>query len=182
MRSALQPGLAVRWFFRLSVFLLILVAAPWAIALGIGLTDGERYHSFVIGWAHGDESVHVATVYPDGYVRAHVLRPNLSRHKGLFMKRSRIGDRRRFALASIWPRSISVGPHVYYVMHMSVPVVPLAIPVVTIPLYFRLRLRRRRKRDCCLACGYSLQGAVSNLCSECGLAFDQPVDSTTRSH
>jgi hypothetical protein len=42
-----------------------------------------------------------------------------------------------------------------------------ALPVFTW-VFRRFRLRRRRRRGWCPACGYDLQGATASVCPECG--------------
>jgi hypothetical protein len=44
-----------------------------------------------------------------------------------------------------------------------------ALPMLMIPLLLRpLRARRRRRRGCCMSCGYDLRGEFDAGCPECG--------------
>jgi len=58
--------------------------------------------------------------------------------------------------------------------------VPLAVWPLATWAFRRLRLRRRRRRGWCVACGYDLQGATTSLCPECGCLSHESEVARTR--
>lgn len=72
------------------------------------------------------------------------------------------------------------------VQKSSIPVLGINATSVRLPFWFALlvfswyptftfirgpfRRWRRRRKGCCLACGYDLQGNLSGVCPECGVA------------
>ncbi len=149
---------------------LTLSAGAWVGTYWLAATRSPHATCITIGYSRPDAWLVNAMIYPDGFILVRRFSPNLSYRAGLYGKTSDANVAHDLSLHSLYPRWLRRPPRGVsgFLFHLYLPItlfLGLTGQSVAYPIW---RRRRRRKRGCCLACGYDMRGATSTTCTECG--------------
>ena len=153
----------------LSLAGLALTSGLWMAAAFIALVHRDTSAGMTVGFAWGEQWLANAVVRADGSILLQHFDHNLTGHDGLYAKPARSWSNERTA-ASVLPRASSNKISRTLIFHLLLPLLVFAgltAYSAGLPL---LRGLRRRRLSACLACGYSLRNASSQVCPECGYA------------